>query len=134
MLLLHLGELLAVLLVHLFQLSHHSLTLLAQHLLIIDELRRVKKASGNQAGHGQPHVRLQRQQAELRWHYLVDEGQMSLDSCLVLLPLQLELVAKLLLSLLDVPDSKLPLLSLLCREERTTRHEREQLHQHRHWR
>lgn len=124
-LLLHLSELLAVLLVHLFQLCHHSLTLLAQHLLVIYELRRVKKESGNQAGRSQSHIWLQKQQAEVGWYYLVDEGQMSLDSCLVLLPLQLELVAKLLLSLLDVPDSKLPLLSLLYREERTTRHERE---------
>lgn len=85
----------------------------------------MKKESGNQAGRSQSHIWLQKQQAEVGWYYLVDEGQMSLDSCLVLLPLQLELVAKLLLSLLDVPDSKLPLLSLLCREERTTRHERE---------
>lgn len=42
-LLLHLGDLLAVLLVHLFQLSYHSLTLLTQHLLVVNELGRVKK-------------------------------------------------------------------------------------------
>lgn len=42
-LLLHLGDLLAVLLVHLFQLSYHGLTLLTQHLLIFNELCRVKK-------------------------------------------------------------------------------------------
>lgn len=46
-------------------------------------------------------------------NYLVNEGQMPLDSCLVLLPLQPELVAKLLLSLFDMPDSQFPLLSLL---------------------
>lgn len=44
--------------------------------------------------------------------YLVNEGQMPLDSCLVLFPLQLELLAKLLLGLFDVPDSQFPLLSL----------------------
>lgn len=45
--------------------------------------------------------------------YLVDEGQMPLDSCLILFPLQPELVAELLLSLFDMPDSQFPLLSLL---------------------
>lgn len=37
-LLLHLADLLAVLLVHLLQLGYHSLTPLAQHLLILNEL------------------------------------------------------------------------------------------------
>ena len=45
--------------------------------------------------------------------YLVDEGKMPLDSCLILFPLQPELVAELLLGLFDVPDSQFPLLSLL---------------------
>ena len=45
--------------------------------------------------------------------YLVDEGQMPLDSCLILFPLQRELVAKLLLGLFNVPDGQFPLLSLL---------------------
>lgn len=44
--------------------------------------------------------------------YLVDEGQVPLDSCLILLPLQPELVAELLLGLFDVSVSQLPLLSL----------------------
>lgn len=40
MLLLHLGDLLGVLLVHLLELHHHPLTALTQRLLVIDQLRR----------------------------------------------------------------------------------------------
>lgn len=44
---------------------------------------------------------------------LVDEGQVPLDGRLVLLPLQPQLVAELLLGLLDVPDGQFPLLGLV---------------------
>lgn len=44
--------------------------------------------------------------------YLVNEGQVPLDSCLILLPLQPELLAQLLLGLFDVSVGQLPLLSL----------------------
>lgn len=37
---------------------------------------------------------------------------MPLDSCLILFPLQPELVAELFLGLFDVPESQFPLLSL----------------------
>lgn len=44
--------------------------------------------------------------------YLVNEGQVPLDSCLILLPLQPELLAELLLGLFDVSVGQFPLLSL----------------------
>lgn len=45
--------------------------------------------------------------------HLVDEGQVPLYGRLVLLPLQPQLVAELLLGLFDVPDSQFPLLGLV---------------------